>query len=91
MYGLSSRDSTDSVAWWWSQKSAFLLLSQPTLDILTIPALAANTQRTFSAVKGSLISQPQSTKPEVPEELQCRRSGFQSGGIQLSEAMVGLG
>lgn len=82
-YRLGSQDTTDPVGWWVSQKSSFPRLSQLALDILAIPAMAADTERTFSAAKLALTSQRHSMKPETLEQLQCLRNWVRGGAIQM--------
>ncbi len=82
-YRLGRQNTTDPVAWWVSQKSIFPRLSQLALDILAIPAMTADTKRTFSASKLASTFQHQSMSPETFEQSQCIRNWARSGAIQL--------
>jgi hypothetical protein len=71
---LAGQEITDSVAWWVSKKTIFPTLSQLALDILSIPAMAADCERTFSLSKLTLSSQRLSMAPETLEQIQCMKS-----------------
>lgn len=62
------------IQWWLSQQSSFPTLSKLALDLLAIPAIAANCKREFSLAKLTISSQRHSLQPDTIEKLQCLKN-----------------
>ena len=53
---LKPQATTNPVEWWMAQRTSFPLLSKLALNILAIPAMAADCKRAFSLAKLTLTS-----------------------------------
>jgi hypothetical protein len=71
---LIPRAVDDPVQWWLDQRHTYPTLSRLALDILAIPAMATECERTFSLAKLSLTSQRLSMSSKTLEELQCTKN-----------------
>lgn len=78
--GLSVK-SLHPVHWWIDHQQQFPRLSALALDILAIPAMAADCERSFSIAKLSVSSQRHSMNPETLEMLQLLKDWLQSGDV----------
>lgn len=79
----------DPIQWWLDRKQQFPTLSQLALDLFSIPAMAADCERTFSLAKLTLTSQRLSMDPRTLELIQClknwlRRNAITLGGIHFT-------
>ncbi|OAQ59303.1 hypothetical protein VFPBJ_11615 [Purpureocillium lilacinum] len=68
------QETENPVDWWLAQQTTFPMLSKLTLDILAIPAMSSDCERTFSLAKLSLTSQRLSMSPATLEALQCLKN-----------------
>ncbi|KAK5995167.1 Putative AC9 transposase-like protein [Cladobotryum mycophilum] len=73
----------DPVKWWISQQQAFPTLSKLALDLLAVPAMAADCERAFSLCKLTLSSQRLSMRSSTLEMLQCLKNWLRTGAISL--------
>lgn len=71
----------DPISYWQQQATQYPVLSQLALDILVIPASAADCERTFSELGDMLGTRRLSMKPELIAALQCLKS-WQRVGIR---------
>ena len=78
----------DPLQWWVSQRSAFPTLSQLALDILAIPAMSADCERTFSLSKLTLTTQRRSMAPRTLEHTQCLKNWIERGSVSLGGFQV---
>ena len=78
----------DPIEWWCKRKSEYPALSQLALDILAIPAMAADCERGFSLSKLAMTSQRQSMHPETLEFLQCLKNWSRTRGIRLGNLLA---
>jgi hypothetical protein len=82
-YSLGSQGKVDPVHWWIDHKQQFPRLSTLALDILAIPAMAADCERSFSIAKLSIGLQRHSMKPEMLEMLQLLKDWLQSCDVSV--------
>jgi len=82
-------DIIDPVAWWLTQREAFPTVSQLALDILAIPAMAADCERAFSLAKLTLTSQRLTMASTTMEQIQCLKNWSHKGAISLGGCLVG--
>ncbi|KAF3343220.1 hypothetical protein VD0002_g9711 [Verticillium dahliae] len=78
----------DPIGWWCKHKSEYAALSQLAIDILAIPAMAADCERVFSLSKLAMTSQRQSMHPETLEFLQCLKNWSRTRGIRLGNLLA---
>jgi hypothetical protein len=78
----------DPIGWWCKHKGEYPALSQLALDILAIPAMAADCERVFSLSKLAMTSQCQSMHPETLEFLQCLKNWSRTRGIRLGNLLA---
>jgi hypothetical protein len=81
--------NVDSIEWWISNKAQFPKLSQMALDVLAIPAMAADCERSFSIAKLTLSSQRHAMKWETIEMLQMLKNWLRNGDIVIGGVMKG--
>lgn len=62
-------------------------LSKFALDILAIPAMSADPERTFSVTKLTVSSQRHGLSPEMLEEIQCLRNWLGHQAITVGEVV----
>jgi hypothetical protein len=72
--GAVRRESLNPALWWKDHQEEYPRLSKFALDILAIPAMSVDPERTFSVTKVTISSQRQSISPDVIEEMQCLRN-----------------
>ena len=65
-------------------------MSNFALDVLAIPAMSVDPERTFSVTKLTVSSQRHSLSPEIIEEIQCLRNWLGHQAISVGE-IVGFG
>lgn len=68
------RVPTDQLAQWWKQQQAYPRLSRFAIDILDIPAMAADCERAFGSAKLALTSQRLSMAPELLESIELMKN-----------------
>ncbi|EAQ87075.1 hypothetical protein CHGG_08328 [Chaetomium globosum CBS 148.51] len=73
-YNMKVGGNVDPVELWISNKAQFPKLSQMALDVLAIPAMAADCERSFSIAKLTLSSQRHAMKWETIEMLQMLKN-----------------
>lgn len=74
------------IDWWLAHREEFPTVSQWALDILAIPAMAADCERAFSLAKLTLTSQRQAMTPLTLEHLQCLKNWLRRGAVTLGQA-----
>ena len=74
---------TDPIAWWISKASSLPSISQMALDILSIPAMAADCERVFSLAKLTITSQQHSMSSDTAEQAECLKNWLRRGSITL--------
>lgn len=84
------RESLNPILWWKDHQEEYPRLSKFALDIMAVPAMSVDPERTFSVTKLTLSSQRHSLSPEVTEEIQCLRNWLGHGAINVGE-VVSLG
>jgi hypothetical protein len=84
------RENLNPILWWKDRQEEYQRLSKFALDILAIPAMSVDPERTFSVTKLTVSSQRHSLSPEIIEEIQCLRNWLCHQAITLGEA-VGFG
>ncbi len=84
------RDNINPIQWWKDHQDEYPRLSRFALDILAIPAMAVDPERTFSTAKLTITSQRHCLHPDVVEEIQCMRNWLGQHAITLGE-IVGFG
>ncbi|OAA44445.1 Ribonuclease H-like protein [Cordyceps fumosorosea ARSEF 2679] len=88
---LESQETDDPVRWWMAHQGSFPVLSQLALDVLAIPAMAADCERSFSLAKLSLTSQRLSMSSTTLEALQCLKNWTRHGAVKLGSARLHRG
>jgi hypothetical protein len=78
-----SQGKVNPVQWWVDHQQQFPRLAALALDILAIPGMAADCERSFSIAKLSVSSQRHPMKPETLEMLQLMKDWLRSGDICL--------
>ncbi|EGU83980.1 hypothetical protein FOXB_05506 [Fusarium oxysporum f. sp. conglutinans Fo5176] len=75
---LEPQETEDPIEWWMAHQGQFPTVSQLALDILAIPAMATDCERSFSLAKLTVTSQRLSMTTETLEKLQCGEAGGDS-------------
>jgi hAT family C-terminal dimerisation region len=73
------------IQWWLSQQSSFPTLSKLALDLLAVPAMAADCEREFSLAKLTISSQRHSLQPDTIEKIQCLKNWLHRGAISIGD------
>jgi hypothetical protein len=76
-------DVINPVAWWLTQRETFPTVSQLAIDILAIPAMAADCERAFSLAKLTLTSQRLAMASSTMEQIQCLKNWVHRGAVRL--------
>jgi hypothetical protein len=71
---LEPQETDDPIEWWMAHQGQFPTVSQLALDILAIPAMATDCERSFSLAKLTVTSQRLSMTTETLEKLQCLKN-----------------
>uniref|UniRef100_A0A0D2XRW9 HAT C-terminal dimerisation domain-containing protein n=2 Tax=Fusarium oxysporum TaxID=5507 RepID=A0A0D2XRW9_FUSOF len=71
---LEPQETEDPIEWWMAHQGQFPMISQLALDILAIPAMATDCERSFSLAKLTLTTQRLSMTTETLEKLQCLKN-----------------
>jgi hypothetical protein len=80
---LEPQETEDPIEWWMAHQGQFPMISQSALDILAIPAMATDCERSFSLAKLTLTSQRLSMTTETLEKLQCLKNWVRHGAVKL--------
>ncbi|KAK4074631.1 hypothetical protein Purlil1_12926 [Purpureocillium lilacinum] len=93
---MEPQETENPVDWWLAQQTTFPMLSKLALDILAIPAMSSDCERSFSLAKLSLTSQRLSMSPATLEALQClknwtRQSAVKLGAVKWCQGWQGSG
>lgn len=83
---MEPQETENPVDWWLAHQNAFPMLSQLALDILAIPAMSTDCERSFSLAKLSLTSQRLSMSSTTLEALQCLKKWTRHGAVKLGTA-----
>ena len=81
------RENLNPILWWKDHQEEYPRLSKFALDILAIPAMSADPERTFSVTKLTVSSQRHGLSPEMLEEIQCLRNWLCHQAITVGEAV----
>jgi hypothetical protein len=81
------RENLNPILWWKDHREEYPRLSKFALDILAIPAMSADPERTFSVTKLTVSSQRHSLSPEMMEEIQCLRNWLSHQAITVGEVV----
>jgi hypothetical protein len=73
----------------WQSRLISLTARGSTLDILAIPAMATDCERSFSLAKLTLTTQRLSMTTETLEKLQCLKNWVRHGAVKLGATAVG--
>jgi hypothetical protein len=68
------RENLNPILWWKDHQEEYPRLSKFALDILAIPAMSVDPERTFSVIKLTISLQRHSLSPQIIEEIQCLRN-----------------
>lgn len=71
----------DPLRWWRDHKTAFPLLSQMAIDVLSIPAMSAACERVFSQGKLTITSQRHCMRAATLELLLCLKDWLRNGTL----------
>ena len=82
-YRLEPEEVKNPVQWWVDHKSAFPQLSKFALDILAIPAMSTDCERSFSLAKLTVTSQRHSLLGSTIEEIQLLKNWIREGSVTL--------
>jgi hypothetical protein len=80
---LEPQETEDPIEWWMARQAQFPMVSQLALDILAIPAMVTDCERSFSLAKLTLTSQRLSMTSETLEKLQCLKNWVRHGAVKL--------
>jgi hypothetical protein len=86
---LEPQETEDPIEWWMGRRGQFPMVSQLALDILAIPAMATDCERSFSLAKLTLTSQRLSMTTETLEKLQCLKNWVRHGAVKLGATAGG--
>ncbi|KAJ3453164.1 hypothetical protein MRS44_018819 [Fusarium solani] len=86
---LEPQETEDPIEWWMARQGQFPMVSQLALDILAIPAMATDCERSFSLAKLTLTSQRLSMTMETLGKLQCLKNWMRHGAVKLGTAAGG--
>jgi hypothetical protein len=81
------RENLNPILWWKEHQEEYPRLSKFALDILAIPAMSVDPERTFSVTKLTISSQRLSLSPEIIEEIQCLRNWLGHQAITVGEVV----
>lgn len=81
------RENLNPILWWKDHQEEYPRLSRFALDILAIPAMSVDPERTFSVTKLTVSSQRHSLSPEVIEEIQCLRNWIGQQAVSVGEVV----
>ncbi|TQW01722.1 hypothetical protein IF2G_10704 [Cordyceps javanica] len=80
---METQETDDPTNWWMTHQGSFPVLSQLALDVIAIPAMATDCERSFSLAKLSLTSQRLSMSSTTLEALQCVKNWTRHGAVKL--------
>ncbi|KAL7755481.1 hypothetical protein ACKLNR_014579 [Fusarium oxysporum f. sp. zingiberi] len=86
---LEPQETEDPIEWWMAHQGQFPMISQLALDILAIPAMATDCERSFSLAKLTLTTQRLSMTTETLEKLQCLKNWVGHGAVKLGATIGG--
>jgi hypothetical protein len=86
---LEPQETEDPIEWWMAHQGQFPTASQLALDILAIPAMATDCERSFSLAKLTVTSQRLSMTTETLEKLQCLKNWVRHGAVKLGATASG--
>ncbi|KEY74491.1 hypothetical protein S7711_10030 [Stachybotrys chartarum IBT 7711] len=81
------RENLHPILWWKDHREEYPRLSKFALDILAIPAMSVDPERTFSVTKLTVSSQRHSLSPDMIEEMQCLRNWLGQQAIIVGEVV----
>ncbi|RKK60348.1 hypothetical protein BFJ69_g17231 [Fusarium oxysporum] len=86
---LEPQETEDPIESWMAHQGQFPMVSQLALDILAMPAMATDYERSFSLVKLTLTSQRLSMTTGTLEKLQCLKNWVRHGAVKLGATVSG--
>uniref|UniRef100_A0A0D2XSY6 HAT C-terminal dimerisation domain-containing protein n=1 Tax=Fusarium oxysporum (strain Fo5176) TaxID=660025 RepID=A0A0D2XSY6_FUSOF len=86
---LEPQETEDPIEWWMAHQGQFPMISQLALDILAIPAMATDCERSFSLARLTLTTQKLSMTTETLEKLQCLKNWVRHGAVKLGATIGG--
>ncbi|ENH63582.1 Putative AC transposase, partial [Fusarium oxysporum f. sp. cubense race 1] len=86
---LEPQETEDPIEWWMAHQGQFPMISQLALDMLAIPAMATDCERSFSLAKLTLTTQRLSMTTETLEKLQCLKNWVRHGAVKLGATIGG--
>ena len=81
------RENLNPILWWRDHQEEYPRRSKFALDVLAIPAMSVDPERTFSVTKLTVSSQRHSLSPEIVEEIQCLRNWLGHQAITVGEVV----
>ncbi|PNP53253.1 hypothetical protein FNYG_15776 [Fusarium nygamai] len=78
---LEPQETEDPIEWWMTHQGQFPMVSQLALDMLAIPAMANDCERSFSLAKLAVTSQRLLMTTETLEKLQCVNNWVRHGAV----------
>jgi hypothetical protein len=87
---LEPQETEDPIEWRMVHQGQFPMISQLALDILAIPAMATDCERSFSLAKLTLTTQRLSMTTETLEKLQCLKNWVRHGAVKLGVTTGGV-
>lgn len=79
---------TDPIHWWLQVQNTYPLLGKMAIDILTIPSMSAECERTFSLAKLTVSSQRHSLQDSTLEATECLRNWKKAEGFSDQIALL---
>jgi hypothetical protein len=80
---LEPQETEDPIEWWMAHQGHFPMVSQLALDIIAIPAMATDCERSFSLAKLTATSQRAFDDDEIVEKLSCLKNWVRHGAAKL--------
>ena len=78
------------LGWWWSHRSEYPVLSKMAFDILSIPSMSAELERTFSQAKKLITDERNRLGEETVQACECQKQWLIMGlvGDQATRGMI---
>jgi len=78
------KKADDPIEWWRANEAAYPYLSKLALDIFSIPAMATETERTFSLAKLIMTAQRQRLSDDTLNKLLCMKHWLRRNVMPVS-------
>jgi hypothetical protein len=86
---LEPQETEDLIEWWMAHRGHFPMVSQLAVDILAIPAMATDCERSFCLAKLTVTTQRLLMTTETLEKLQCLKNWVRHGAVKLGATASG--